>query len=506
MASELKIGWARRDISTTEPVCIHGQFYLRISQGVLDPITVTALALSNDDDAMLLLSCDATSVPEARVEVIRQRVMQLRPEIAVEKIVVNATHTHSTGDISGGMSRPGVDFPVDRSIRIMPTEEYQEFFYRQAVDALVSAWDSRCPGGVSWGYGYAVTSMSRRTWYLEDMSKEPGFAARAGMMVNGRARMYGDPNHPKFSHFEAGADHFANFLYTFDPAGKLTGAVVNVACPSQCSMHSTALSADYWHEVRKNLQARFGDIHVLPQCAPAGDLETKILHYQKAHERRLRLKGIDRRQEIADVIADAFAEVLDWAAKDIRTTVRLRHDVLPLELPRRQITAEEYADEKVQYAALMAESFVETGAPMERLRQNSTLGARRARSRRFIETYEHMAESPNLGVEIHLMAVDDIAIVTSPFELYIDFMHRIQARSPFVQTFNVQLASLARGGRGGYLATERGVEGGGYSASRYCNAVSPQGGQRLVDATVDGLHAIHAALWGDDQTTAAPRP
>ena len=35
----LSIGWASADISTEKPINLLGQFYMRISTGVLDPIT-----------------------------------------------------------------------------------------------------------------------------------------------------------------------------------------------------------------------------------------------------------------------------------------------------------------------------------------------------------------------------------------------------------------------------------------------------------------------------------
>ena len=62
-----------------------------------------------------------------------------------------------------------------------------------------------------------------------------------------------------------------------------------------------------------------------------------------------------------------------------------------------------------------------------------------------------------------------------------DYMHRVQARSPYVQTFVMQLA----GGEGGsYLSTERGTKNMGYGASLFDNAISPIGGQQWVDETL----------------------
>ena len=43
----LNIGWASADITPDKPVIIRGQFYARISDGVQDPITVTALAIES---------------------------------------------------------------------------------------------------------------------------------------------------------------------------------------------------------------------------------------------------------------------------------------------------------------------------------------------------------------------------------------------------------------------------------------------------------------------------
>ena len=58
----VRIGWASRDVSTDQPVGIRGQFHLRLSEGVLDPVTVTALAVATAEDAIIFLSCDMVVV------------------------------------------------------------------------------------------------------------------------------------------------------------------------------------------------------------------------------------------------------------------------------------------------------------------------------------------------------------------------------------------------------------------------------------------------------------
>jgi len=78
----------------------------------------------------------------------------------------------------------------------------------------------------------------------------------------------------------------------------------------------------------------------------------------------------------------------------------------------------------------------------------------------------------------HVVQIGDVGFATMRFELYQDFMHRLQARSPFIQTFVVQLC----GDEGGnYLATKRAVAAKGYSASMFCNKVSANGGHQWVE-------------------------
>ena len=44
----LKIGWSRRDVSTKEPVNLPGQFHARISEGIMDPITLNCLVIEGE--------------------------------------------------------------------------------------------------------------------------------------------------------------------------------------------------------------------------------------------------------------------------------------------------------------------------------------------------------------------------------------------------------------------------------------------------------------------------
>ena len=64
-SQQLTIGWAGADLTPEQPAMICGQFHARVSEGVLDPITATALALQSGEDHAMLVSCDLVTVPDA---------------------------------------------------------------------------------------------------------------------------------------------------------------------------------------------------------------------------------------------------------------------------------------------------------------------------------------------------------------------------------------------------------------------------------------------------------
>ena len=89
--------------------------------------------------------------------------------------------------------------------------------------------------------------------------------------------------------------------------------------------------------------------------------------------------------------------------------------------------------------------------------------------------------------DIHVLRIGDAAVCTSRFELFNDYGVQIKAHSKAVQTFVVQLA-----GDDTYLPTQRAVQGGGYSAVVQSNEVGPEGGQVLVERTVELINSIWA--------------
>lgn len=501
----VKIGWSKRDISTDKPIVIPGQFFMRISEGVLDPVTLTALTIEDGNDYVIFLEVDAVNMYAGVLKELQKRVKAQNGDIDPSKILMNFTHTHSGPKISVnndlGCWGNYEDFPHD-GVEITSPNEYLEFFLQKACDAICESFENRKEGYVSYGYGYAVVAHSRRTVYNRDMTE--GSDDKKFQIVEGTAKMYGATNVPEFSHFEAGADHYANFMFTFDENEKLTGAIVNIPCPSQNMEMENLLSSDYWHDVRAELTKRYGDIYILPQCAAAGDLAPRTLYYRAAEDRRYRMKYKDlkidnrirekrevyNRREAALQICASFDEVYEWASREKYNDMPVKHTVKTLELDRRLITDEEY--EIFSSKDETEIDFVPTGDKLKDVATYSEKLAYRSNARNFVKRYEEQKVEPLFSTEIHVIRIGDIAFASNQFELYMDYQHRIQARSPFVQTFIVQLTAQPNKDAGTYLATERADRNRGYSANIYTNAVTPKGGNKLVEETLLELNKLYS--------------
>ncbi|HHN47308.1 MAG TPA: hypothetical protein ENN09_07685 [Planctomycetes bacterium] len=469
---KINVGWACEDITPDKPVFLAGQFHARVSEGVLDPVTVTALALDSGGDHVVMASCDLVSVSDELRDAVRGLARKAVPDLDPLKIVLNATHTHTAPHQRPSGAWAGVELPV------MPAGDYVEFAASRIAGAIQKAWATRAPGKIAYGQGFAVVGRNRR-W----------------VNTAGTSTMYGNTDVPDFCNIEGYEDHSVNILATKDASGRITGLVINLACPSQETEQLYSISADYWHETRREIKKRLGDsVHVLAQCSAAGDQSPHLIYEKQADERMLRLKGRTRRQEIAHRIAGAVEDVLPCLDGAFEDSMPVTHVVKTVNLDMNVLT-----EEDVRTAAAEADKFCKQ-YEMEKQKLASDEALRTERRwyvpityaynrmqwwRRVVERFEKRESTPTLAVEIHVVRLGDVVFATNPFEYYLDFGTYIKARSKAGQTFLVQLA-----GRGTYVPSRRSITGGGYGSVPASNVIGPEGGRYLAEKTVEIINGM----------------
>ncbi|HUT12896.1 MAG TPA: hypothetical protein VMY42_20540, partial [Thermoguttaceae bacterium] len=276
-------------------------------------------------------------------------------------------------------------------------------------------------------------------------------------------------------------DHDVGTLFFFDASDELIAVAVNVSCPSQEVESRTAVNADFWHPVREALHEKYGDqVCVLGWTGASGDQSPHLMYRNAADERMRQLRGLTRLEEIARRIVRAVDEAYEVVQEDRRADVPLTHKVETIRLPMRLVTEAEYAEAQAAVEQAMARI---AGDPRAADREHRRMKWYEVTVQRFER--QKTDPTPSHEMELHVLRIGDVAVCTNGFEMFTDYGIRIKARSKAVQTFVVQLV-----GRGGYLATERAVRGGHYSAVVHSCLVGPEGGQILVDRTVELVNSM----------------
>ena len=452
--ADLVAGAATVSVTPDRPVALWGQMHTRISTGVASPVTATVLLLeSRDGDRSLgtttFVACDLVAIPDDALAAIRRKVAAAIAGFPVERIVASATHTHTAPVLLEGV----YDIPAGG---VMQPADYVDFFATRVAEGIRTAWEGRRPCTIGWGMGHAVVAQNRRSVYADNT-----------------AVMYGATDKPEFRMIEGYEDHALDALFVWDLEGRLLATTILVACPAQEVEGNGQIDADFWHPVREALRAEHGaDLHVLAWTGAAGDQSPHLMFRKGAEERMRRLRGVSRLEEIAARIVAGWKEALHGAAQEKLASVPLEHRFDRVTLPRRVVSEREaeLAKEKIRELS---------GSP-----GNATLlwwhGG-------VVERWERQqsGDATPFTTEVHVVRIGDVAVATNQFELYTDFGIAIQARSPALQTFVVQLA-----GPGTYLPSARAARGGGYSATPESNEVGPEAGQVLVDHTVSVLRTL----------------
>lgn len=466
-AQELRIGTASADISPELPVALFGQFELRIAKTAETPLIANVIALESLEhghpaDTAIMVACDLTGIPYELIDEVRDAVSLQIPRFDVRKIVLNATHTHTSPVVANNLDCWGYLIPAEGVTQVAA---YRSFAVRQIAGAIVHAWNSRSAGTVSWGLSDAVVGYNRRVVY-----------------AGGNAKMYGKTDDQSFRNIEGYEDHGIQSIFFWNKESKLIAAVINLACPAQEVEGKTAVNADYWHPVRESLKQYFGpELCVLGWISAAGDQSPRPMYRKAAEERMVKLRNISRMDEISRRIVRAVTETYEVVKNDRHQGIPLIHKVETIALPLLPITEQQSREAE----AVSRESARQIAADPKAADQ---VYSKMKWYGDVVKRFERQKANPHAthNMELHVLRLGDIAVCATESELFTDYGIRIQARSKAIQTFVIQLA----GPDTYYLPTEKAVKGGSYSAIPESNLVGPEGGQILADKMTELINSL----------------
>ena len=425
---KLLMGWAEESLVPEKKVSLAGQFYERISEYVESEISVTALAVECGLEQLILASADLAGIPGGVLALARENFARLCPEVSPDKLVVAATHTHTSLKMANSAqpaNRWNTIAVLDEFLpenkkytelvtpdeTVITPEEAAEFAAEKIALSCAKAWENRAESYYANEFGRAAVGMCRRVCYDD-----------------GSAQMWGDVNTANFVALEGGNDSGIELLYIFDKNKALTGIVANIACPAQILEHRSFISADYWGRAKANLRKHFGE-HIFllglggaggDQCprdlvrwvAPETPINDPNIHRpyplkRKADPSMFDISGCNRvGKRISDEIVSVFEEITELKNEPV-----FSHKVLHLNLPLRKATISQYneAIREIQYYVDKNKDKAAFNYE-DNARMHVYAGTiKRFREQQFAECYP---------IEYHVMRLGNIAMATSPFELF----------------------------------------------------------------------------------------
>lgn len=429
----LLVGVARADI--TPPVGIKSAGFA--GRGPLsrlhDPLLATALVFASGDDRVALVSCDLLGLDAATVGEVRALV-EARTGIPGEAVTLACTHTHYGPD-----PYRAADDPLVQAYRA-------NLIHTLAGVVAVAAADV-APARIGVGWGASDIGINRR-------EKRPD-----GSIVLGQ-----NPEGP--------IDRAVGVVRIDGADGAPLACIVNFQThPVSQTGQVDHVSADYPGKMREVVEAVTGATCLFLQGA-SGNINALRMEpcYEPARTLGVRLGcEVARLWEVVGPPADAAP------------LIRATSDVI--ELPRTRYGSPEAAADLV--SSLEADI---AGLPEEETGRRHWAETRLARAQAALESWKTGVPLEPVLAEVQAWRVGDLAVVTTPGEVFNQIGAAVKADSPFSGTFFVGYAN----GSIGYVPVPEAYPEGGYEVT-HASRVAPEAAGQLTDACLTALKALVAS-------------
>jgi len=445
--SQFKAGFARLDITPSLGVHISGYYKIRIADGILDPLEVQCIAVSDGASTALLYNLDVAGVKQVRADSFRNAI-SAATGVPYEGIFLTCTHTH-TGPVIGIPGTPDAD------------EAYIAMLCRKLCDAGVLAIADLAPATASYARGEAPKVSFVRRFRMKD----------------GYIRTNPGVGNPDIAHPIGSSDDMVQVLrLTREEKDEIV--VVNFQVHPD-TIGGCKFSADYPRFVRETVEASLpgtkcvyfngaqGDVNHVNVNAKDGDLNDLVNDFDDV------ARGYGHSKHMGRCIAGGVLQVYTKASPVAVGKVSYAQKIVSV--PSNRVDASLIPGAEAILALHNAGKDDEL--PYEGM-ELTTVVAEATRMKA-------LENGPD-AFDLYISAVSfgDIAFSGFPGEPFTDMGRALKEKSPFTLTIPCCIAN----GYEGYYPMQSAYDEGGYEArsSRFKAGVA----ELLIDAALDNLASI----------------
>jgi len=456
-APRLRAGAATSNVTPALGGSIVGNWTPTPATRIHDELYARCLVLDTGRARVAIVVVDSLGVPRHVLDHAK-RLASAPAGVPEEHILISATHTHSA------TTALGTDWSPARYETTPPLDQYQTFLATRIADGIRRAATALQPARIAWGRAALPDEVFNRRWFMA-----PGPHLRNPFGGTDQVVMNPGVGNPHLVRPAGPTDPEVAFLSVQTADGQPLAVLANYSLHYVGGVPAGDVSADYFGVFAEQLARMVGGAQ-----APAGFVAmlsngtSGDINNIDVRQAQPKLPPYERMTRVATRVAAAVYQGLQHL--EYRDHVPLAMTQRTLALETRRPTAEQiaWAD-----AVLARPADAPAQHPRERIY------AERVRQRADVP--------PQVEVILQALRIGDLAIVTFPFEVFVEIGLELKKTSPFGQTFTISLAN----GSEGYLPTPAQHALGGYETWLGTNRVQPDASTRMVTVLGEMLGALH---------------
>lgn len=405
---DFKVGMAKADVTPELDCLLYGYPWERFGKKVRDNLSVGAVAISQNGQAILLISAEVCAMDRDLCDIIRKKISE-KTNVKWENILCAATHTHS-GPVtrtSVGWGEANVDYVEQK---LIPA----------SIEAACKAVEDMKPAVMGIGITESKAGINRRE-VLPEESPE-------GKVILGQ-----NPDGPY--------DPTMTVISFQTREGENIGSIVHFAAHPTATQWNFSITRD-WPGVMVDKIEEITGAPCMFINGAEGDVGPRLQNRRTtADERYVKWLG-------------------DVAANDAEEAYR---NIVSFEIPKMSVV-----NDHISLPYQEAPSLEELEQQMKEMESRNELAgtslAQYAKLKKIKEYYDSGTEFPrDLKIQQTIIALDNLAMVPLPFEAFCNIALSLKEKSPYQSTLLLGLT----GGSYGYLPTEDQLPFGGYEVESF---------------------------------------
>jgi hypothetical protein len=449
-----RAGAATSNITPRLGTSINGYFNDRLAAHVHDELRARCLVLDDGQTRLAIVVCDSCMIPREIMDTAKRQV-EGKWGLAPDHILISATHTHTA--------------PTSASVlQSDPDPQYLEFLVSRIADGVARAINNLAPARIAWGAGREPNQVFNRRWKMKPGTIPPNPFGGTNDLV----KMNPPVESPDLLEPAGPTDPEVSVVSVQSPDGRPIALLANYSLHYVGTSRENDISADYYGAFADRIQQLLdADRLDPPFVALLSNGTSGNINNINFRKKSAPLAPYEQIRIVAGAVA---AE-----AQRVCQTLQYR-DWVPLGVQQAEI--------QLGVRLPSPEEVARAEAVLAKAKGVELKSAEQVYARETVLMKDYPKQVPVL---IQAMRIGDLGIAAIPCEVFAETGLAIKQKSPFKQTFTIELAN----GCNGYLPTPEQHQLGGYETWRARSSyLETEAAPRIFDT----LMALFARLSRQD--------